>query len=94
MLSDGEELFDFLQKIKMPESLPTLIILDYNLPRLGGEATLVLLKKASLQKYPSSTIFHVYDRSKRNRPVVNGRKLLSEKAPDDGWYQSAGKGVD
>lgn len=45
MLSDGEELFDFLQKIKMPESLPTLIILDYNLPRLGGEATLVLLKK-------------------------------------------------
>jgi CheY-like chemotaxis protein len=45
MLADGEELFDLLDGISDPKDLPALIVLDFNLPRLGGEATLVLLKK-------------------------------------------------
>ena len=45
MLGDGDQLFELLDGITEINRLPTLIVLDYNLPRLGGEATLVLLKK-------------------------------------------------
>jgi CheY-like chemotaxis protein len=45
MLGDGDELFDLLDTTSDPNRFPTLIVLDYNLPRLGGEATLVLIKK-------------------------------------------------
>lgn len=45
MLSDGDQLFELLDRTTGINELPTLIVLDYNLPRLGGEATLVLLKK-------------------------------------------------
>jgi len=45
ILSNGEQLFELLDQILDVKQLPTLIVLDYNLPRLGGEATLMLLKK-------------------------------------------------
>lgn len=42
--SDGDELFDCLDLCQRND-LPSLIILDYNLPRLNGEAILLMLKK-------------------------------------------------
>lgn len=44
MLSDGDQVFDLLDQISEPDNLPVLIVLDDNLPRLGGEATLMMLR--------------------------------------------------
>ncbi|ANE50431.1 response regulator [Flavisolibacter tropicus] len=45
MLNDADALFELLDNTPHLNLLPTLIVLDYNLPRLGGETTLILLKK-------------------------------------------------
>ena len=45
IVSSGDQLFDVLDHTPDNALLPTLIILDYNLPGLTGEAILVLLKK-------------------------------------------------
>ena len=46
MLCDGDELITLLDAIVEEQRLPTLIVLDYNLIRQGGEATLAQLKKS------------------------------------------------
>ena len=65
--SDGDQLFDCLDLCQRND-LPSLIILDYNLPRLNGEAILLMLKK-NLRYAPI--------------PVVVFSTLLTEELGDD-----------
>jgi CheY-like chemotaxis protein len=44
LLADGEEVLDYLNSLPHGTRMPSLIVLDNNMPRLGGEATLNLLK--------------------------------------------------
>jgi CheY-like chemotaxis protein len=44
LFCDGEELIDYLDHITAKEALPSFILLDDNMPRLSGEATLMVLK--------------------------------------------------
>jgi CheY-like chemotaxis protein len=45
VLNDGEEVLDYLDSINDGDDFPALIVMDNNMPRLSGEATLMLLKK-------------------------------------------------
>lgn len=44
-VSNGQEALDYLEDAKRDHSLPSLIILDMNMPVLNGKETLSLIKK-------------------------------------------------
>jgi CheY-like chemotaxis protein len=45
ILRDSDELLQLLDSTPHPSLFPSLILLDYNMPALSGEATLLILKK-------------------------------------------------
>jgi CheY-like chemotaxis protein len=45
ILYDGEQLLEYLSGLPSSAAYPSLIVLDYSIPGLNGEATLLLLKK-------------------------------------------------
>lgn len=49
-VENGIEIFNFLNAIQQPGHLPSLIILDYNMPFLTGVETLVQLKTTDRYK--------------------------------------------
>ena len=50
-MENGVEVLDFLKKIRQPEDLPELIILDHNMPKMNGAETLASIRKD--EKYSS-----------------------------------------
>ena len=44
-VSDGLEAMDYLSRAKEKDTLPCLVILDINMPRMDGKQTLVSIKK-------------------------------------------------
>jgi CheY-like chemotaxis protein len=49
-VSNGFDLLTYLQKVKISEAYPCLIILDFHLPRVNGMETLSLLKTDDLYR--------------------------------------------
>ena len=47
---NGREALDYLEQAKQTSSLPSLIILDINMPILDGKETLSILKKTEVLK--------------------------------------------
>jgi CheY-like chemotaxis protein len=49
-LTEPDSLFSLLGAVPSPSLLPTVIVLDYNMPRLGGQTLLMLLKRDARYK--------------------------------------------
>lgn len=64
IVNDADTMLEILDTTPDSKLLPTLIVLDYNLPRLGGETTLMLLKKDERFKHIPVA---VYSTSMNNR---------------------------
>jgi CheY-like chemotaxis protein len=57
ILQNSDELLDLLENTPHPSLFPTLILLDYNMPALSGEATLLILKKEERYQHIPVCIF-------------------------------------
>jgi CheY-like chemotaxis protein len=52
-VSNGQEALDYLEEAKSKDNLPSLVILDMNMPVLNGKETLSIIKKdESLKNIP------------------------------------------
>ncbi|HET7899036.1 MAG TPA: response regulator [Flavisolibacter sp.] len=56
-LTSGEALFSFLAQLRDQQEYPSLLVLDVNMPRLGGEEVLVRLKADPLYKHLPVVMF-------------------------------------
>ena len=57
LLSDSDQLMDLLESIPSKNQLPSLIVLDYNMPALSGESTLLILKEDDRFKHIPVSIY-------------------------------------
>ncbi|MES2702672.1 MAG: response regulator [Bacteroidota bacterium] len=57
MVTNGEEVFAYLQAINDPADLPSLIVLDLNMPRMTGTEILANLKSNDLYRSIRVIIF-------------------------------------
>ena len=61
---DGLEAIQYLSKAKEQESLPCLVILDINMPRMDGKQTLVEIKKDTILSKLPVVMFSTSNNSK------------------------------
>ena len=67
----GDHAVEGLQLIKHPRDLPSLIILDYNMPRINGEQVLISLKEESPIKNVPVVIYSTSLPSLLKQALVN-----------------------
>jgi CheY-like chemotaxis protein len=80
IFNNGDALIDYLSSLKQPELFPYLIVLDYNLPRLSGEAILMLIKKdRQFRRIPVSIFSTTLSPDKEKALLVYGATSCRKK---------------
>ena len=79
-VENGEEVFNYLDKIHEATELPDLIILDQNMPKISGLQALQLLKTTMTYKNIMVVIYSTYaDDNLRRQGIDGGAKLVFSK---------------
>lgn len=83
ILADGDELIDFLDSVPAGSPLPGFILLDDNMPRLSGEATLMVLKSDERYRHLPVAIFSTTLSPLRERALTARGAVYCRQKPTD-----------
>jgi len=80
VFTSGEALLDYLRTLEQPDLFPSLIVIDYNMPRINGLALLYELKKDKRLKHIPVAIYSTtLDTAKEKEMLETGALLCREK---------------
>ena len=87
IVNNGEEVIEYLNCNSCYNSLPDLIILDQNMPRLNGLNTLAQLKANAAYAHIPVMIYSTYaDENLVHKSLAQGAALVCTKPEDERGY--------
>jgi CheY-like chemotaxis protein len=87
-LGNGSDLINYLDNLSQEESLPDLIVLDQNMPKMNGKQTLAFLKSDSRFASIPTVIYSTYtDASLITECLRLGAGMVAIKPIDNSGYQ-------
>jgi CheY-like chemotaxis protein len=90
-VTDAETLLALLDATPDESLLPTLIVLDYCLPRLAGETALILLKNEERYKRIPIVMYSISmtDQKEKQLLAIGANRCLQKPVTLDGMYKLA-----
>ena len=87
-VGNGLELIDYLESIRKEDSLPDLIVLDQNMPRMNGKQTLQVLKSHDRFSTIPTVVYSTYTDSTLIVECTKlGANMVAVKPVDEQGYQ-------
>lgn len=80
-LKDPDSLFELLDASPASELLPTLIVLDLTLPLIGGETTLMLLKKDKRYRHIPVVVYSAVMNERKEKELLSLGAHFCRKKP-------------
>lgn len=86
-LASGEELLRFLATLQSPEDYPALIVLDINMPGMGGETALLRLKAEPRYQHIPVIVYSTGDNSNNHYTGIGAEAFCQKPFSLEQWEQ-------